>query len=169
MPIKSGYKVITSTRRTITLVFGLTLFLALAISYAPAADTQYLYCWTANLRTGSDQMFFSRVFPGDVSQRGPMQIAFQQYVNDTYQDSNPGPGACKNYSSRRDADSSLDLDVKDKERLRKTAGRRNWVGLLTVNHYSVETTASEATNPCVLWRQLRRSLLVDLDGQRVRK
>lgn len=113
MSIKSRYRVATSPRCTITLVFSLMLFAALAISYASAADTQYLYCWTANLRTGSDQMFFSRVFPGNVSQRGLMQIAFQKYVTDIYQDSNPGPGACKNYSSQRDADSSLALDIKE--------------------------------------------------------
>jgi hypothetical protein len=119
MPIKDRFRVNSSARRTITLVFSLTLFAALAISYAPAADVQYLYCWTANLRTGSDQMFFSRVFPGDVSQRGPMQIAFQKYVNENYQDSNPGPGACKNYSSRRDAESDLALDLKEKRDFEK--------------------------------------------------
>lgn len=105
--------------RHFSMLSSLTLFAALAISYAPAADAQYLYCWTANLRTGSDQMFFSRVFPGDVSQRGPMQIAFQKYVNENYQDSNPGPGACKNYSSRRDAESDLALDLKEKRDFEK--------------------------------------------------
>ena len=119
MPTKNGFRVTTSARRTIELVFSLTLFAALAISYAPAADAQYLYCWTANLRTGSDQMFFSRVFSGDVSERGPMQIAFQKYVNENYQNSNPGPGACKNYSSRRDAESDLALDLKEKRDFEK--------------------------------------------------
>ena len=119
MPMKDRFRVNTSARRTITLVFSLTLFAALAMSYAPAADAQYLYCWTANLRTGSDQMFFSRVFPGDVSERGPMQIAFQKYVNENYRDSNPGPGACKNYSSRRDAESDLALDLKEKRDFEK--------------------------------------------------
>ena len=84
----------------------------ISVASAAAADKQSTYCWSASLRSGSNIQFFSKVFLADTSdwkEWQHMEVAFQKYIDRSYQDSNPGPGECRHYSSKETAEQSLDI------------------------------------------------------------
>jgi hypothetical protein len=84
-----------------------------AVPSTAAVPDQYIWCWSAPLRSDIHKMFYSGIFSGTPSQQRDMQNKFGGYVRANYPDDNTGSGVCKFYSTRDQAEGYLRLDKRN--------------------------------------------------------
>lgn len=67
------------------------------VSTASAAEPQFMWCWSASLKYGVNQQYYSNIFSADPADRLTIQAAYLKFLQNAY----PNPGATRCYFEGR--------------------------------------------------------------------